>query len=204
MESDSTHRIPASPEIERLQRELASARARFDATLNAAVDGIVTIDDKGTIQVFNAGAERIFGFSAAEVIGRNVSMLMPSPDRENHDGYLANYLRTGTRRIIGIGREVLGQRKDGSSFPLELAIGEVSTTPPQFVGLLRDVSWRKAAESALRSQQEELRLIINSAPIGIVMADRDCRIRLANPAFQRLCGRPEQELTGLAFERLVH
>jgi two-component system sensor kinase FixL len=104
---------------------LPEREALLRAILETSPDGLITIDENGTIQAFNPAAERTFGYDAAEVIGQNVSCLMPSPYREEHDGYLGRYLRTGERRIIGIGREVLGQRKDGMIFPLELAVGEV-------------------------------------------------------------------------------
>lgn len=86
-------------------------------------EAIIVIDEKGLIESFSPAAERLFGYAAAEVTGRNISMLMPSPYREQHDGYLERYGRTGERRIIGIGRIVSGQRRDGSVFPMELAVG---------------------------------------------------------------------------------
>ena len=104
---------------------LPEREALLRAILETSPDGLITIDEDGIIQSFNPAAERMFGYNAAEVIGRNVSCLMPSPYREEHDGYLARFLRTGERRIIGIGREVLGQRKDGTIFPHELTVGEV-------------------------------------------------------------------------------
>lgn len=115
--------------------------------LDNMVDGIITIDAKGIIQSFNPAAERIFGHAADAAIGRNVSMLMPSPHREAHDGYLRNYQATGVARIIGMGREVEGQRRDGSLFPMELAISEVTRQgQPLYVGMVRDITERKRVE----------------------------------------------------------
>jgi PAS domain S-box-containing protein len=108
------------------------------------VDGIITIDSRGTVQSFNSAAERLFGYGAAEVIGNNVKMLMPDPYAAEHDGYLAHYQHTREPRIIGIGREVVGRRKDGSTFPMDLAVSEMRQ-PGQslFVGIVRDITERK-------------------------------------------------------------
>jgi PAS domain S-box-containing protein len=113
---------------QRAETELRDRQARMRAILENAVDGIITIDRKGQIESFNPAAERMFGYAAAEVLGHNVSLLMPSPDREQHDEYLRRYLKTGERRIIGIGREVIAQRRDGSTFPVDLSVSEVLTT----------------------------------------------------------------------------
>src|SRR5262245_38815355 len=104
---------------------LRDSEARQHAILQTAVDGIITIDERGIVESFNLGAERLFGYAADEVIGQNISMLMPAPYREEHDGYLARYLQTGAPHIIGIGREARAQRRDGTTFPIALAVSEM-------------------------------------------------------------------------------
>ncbi|MBI5548350.1 MAG: PAS domain S-box protein [Deltaproteobacteria bacterium] len=132
--------------------ELANREARLAAVLDTAVEGIVTIDGKGTIQSFNRAAERIFGWAGAEVLGRNVSLLMPEPDHSRHDTYLRRYLETGRAHVIGHGREVRGLRKDGSVFPLYLAVSEVRpcSRGRLFTGILRDISDLKEADRLKR------------------------------------------------------
>ncbi|HEY1875879.1 MAG TPA: PAS domain S-box protein, partial [Rhizomicrobium sp.] len=111
------------------------------ALLATAVDGIIAIDLKGNILLYNQACERLFGYRAGEVVGQNVRMLMPEPYRQEHDDYIANYNRTGERRIIGIGREVVGRRKDGSTFPMYLSVGEGGLTGQRFfVGIIHDLS----------------------------------------------------------------
>ena len=132
------------------ERRLLDSDARMRAILDSAVDAIVTIDMRGRVDSFNAAAERMFGYQVQEVLGKNVNMLMPSPYKSEHDSYLANYLRTGKKKIIGIGREVTGLRKDGSTFPLELTISEVKQSDLRlFTGIMRDISERKEAEQEL-------------------------------------------------------
>lgn len=134
----------------RQNAELEALAGRMRSILDTVVDGIITIDERGRVETFNPAAERIFGYGAGEVIGRNVNMLMPEPFHSAHDGYLANYLDTGQRRIIGIGREVMGRRKDGSVFPLDLAVSETSLGGRRvFTGLVRDITERKRAQEAL-------------------------------------------------------
>ncbi|MDR3417464.1 MAG: PAS domain S-box protein [Nevskia sp.] len=141
----------------RMQAELTDALDRQQAILDTAVDGILTIDETGLIQSFNRAAERIFGYRAGEVVGRNVSMLMPQPYRAEHDGYLHNYQTTRRKKIIGIGREVEGLRKDGTTFPLELAVGEVVVSGQRiFTGIIRDITDRKQIELEARRRQDEL------------------------------------------------
>jgi PAS domain S-box-containing protein len=137
--------------LEQRQAALEASEARFRAVVETAADGIITISAQGVIQSVNSEAERLFGYPRDELIGHNVSILMPAPDRENHDGYLARYLRTGEARIMGIGREVTGRRKDASTFPLFLSIGEFTLESERyFTGIVRDVTERKRAEERQR------------------------------------------------------
>jgi two-component system sensor kinase FixL len=130
---------------------------RLQSIVNAVPDAIIMINRDGIIDFFNSAAERIFGYRAEEVIGQNVKILMPSPYREQHDGYLSRYLKTGEKRILGFGRIVVGKRKDGSTFPMELAVGEASMAGgPVFAGLIRDVSERQAIERQLHEVQADL------------------------------------------------
>jgi PAS domain S-box-containing protein len=136
------------------QRRVSEATTR--AIVESTVDGIITITHEGAIQTFSGPAERIFGYKSDEVVGRNVSMLMPEPDRSGHDSYLQNYLRTGIAKIIGIGREVRGLRKNGSIFPMDLAVGELPSKDNrrEFVGTVRDISARRQLEDQLRQAQK--------------------------------------------------
>ena len=127
--------------------------ARWRAIVESAVDGIVVIDERGLIESFNPGAERMFGYSAAEMIGRNVSVLMPEPHASAHDGYIGRYLTSGVAHIIGIGRDVEARRKDGTVFPAHLSVGAVATGgKPKFTGIVRDLTERVALERRLREE----------------------------------------------------
>jgi len=132
-------------ELDATTLALKHSREELEAILRTAVDAIVTIDAKGVIQSTNEATEKMFGFRAAEMIGQNVKMLMPAPYRQEHDQYLADYERTGVKKIIGIGREAMAQRKDGSTFPVELAVSQVDHRK-LYMGILRDVSRRKELE----------------------------------------------------------
>ena len=133
------------------------SEVRLDSLLDTAVDGIILIDDEMRILVVNAACEELFGYSSSEVVGRNVSMLMPQDYAREHDGYVEHYMETGEKRIIGIGREVRGQHRDGTDFPLELSVGEALTPAGrQFVGIVRDLRPRKAVERRLNQLQAEL------------------------------------------------
>jgi two-component system, LuxR family, sensor kinase FixL len=140
-----------------IAREALASEAHLASILDTVPDAMIVIDEQGIIHSFSSTAERQFGYTVAEVIGKNINMLMPSPYRENHDGYLERYLRTGERRIIGIGRLVVGERKDGSTFPMELAVGEMRSGDRRFfTGFIRDVTQRQQTEGRLQELQSEL------------------------------------------------
>jgi PAS domain S-box-containing protein len=140
----------------RYQQDLKQSSARFRTLFNTAVDGMIVIDEAGTVEDYNLACERLFGYSAQEVIGRNVKMLMPSPYHEQHDNYLKRYRQTRVPRIIGIGREVEGRRKDGTTFPMDLSVGEtIQEGKHVFVGIIRDITTRKQDELELQSAKSE-------------------------------------------------
>ncbi|WP_188260421.1 PAS domain-containing sensor histidine kinase [Azospirillum tabaci] len=172
---------------------------RFQAMLDTVPDGIVIIDAEGRIQTFNTACERLFGWTAAEVIGHNVKMLMPPPYREEHDGYLDRYHRTGERRIIGIGREVTGLRRDGTTFPMELSVGEACREAGGggvYIGIIRDISERKRAETALREREARLTSILETVPEAIIVISERGLIESFSPAAERLFGYSAAEVTG--------
>jgi len=153
--------LAGAVERSRTEQALRESEAKARAVVETTVDGIITIDERGHIQSFNEAAEDIFGYDEEEVLGENVKMLMPSPYREEHDGYMRSYHDTGRRRIIGIGREVTGRRKDGSTFPMDLAVSEVTLGDGHiFTGIVRDISERRRLEKELLniSEQERRRI----------------------------------------------
>jgi two-component system, LuxR family, sensor kinase FixL len=141
------------------------SRDLLRAILRTAVEAIVTIAADGTILSFNAAAERMFGYRPGEAIGKNVSMLMPSPHRQRHDAYIRRYLRTGNSKIIGTTRELTARRKDGSTFPIEISVSQVDDLP-LFTGLVRDISERKRAERRDWEHQVELAHALRVATVG--------------------------------------
>ncbi|MEJ0019762.1 MAG: PAS domain S-box protein [Acetobacteraceae bacterium] len=135
----------------------ASESALLRSILDTVPDAMIVIDEQGTMQFFSSAAENLFGYTAAEVSGQNVRMLMPTPYREQHDGYLARYRNTGERRIIGMGRVVVGLRKDGSTFPMELSVGEARQSGIRlFTGFVRDLTERQRTERRLHELQDGL------------------------------------------------
>jgi PAS domain S-box-containing protein len=171
--------------VSQSESALHDTEERMRAILETAVEGIITIDEAGTIESFNPASEKIFGYGASEVIGKNVNLLMPAPYREQHDGYLANYIRTGQARIIGIGREVTGKRKDGTVFPMDLAVSEVLLADRRlFTGFVRDITDRKRAE---------LRQRVQYATVG-ALAESDSLSEGAPKVMRAIC-----EVMGWAF-----
>lgn len=157
------------------------------AVVECAADGIILIDGSGSVLMFNAACEKLFKYSASEVIGQNVKMLMPAPYREEHDRYLSNFHRTSERKIIGIGREVFGQRKDGTTFPMDLAVGEAKQDDGSiFVGIIHDLTESKRVERELRESSARLRAVVETAVDGVILIDSRGRILMFNPACEKL------------------
>jgi len=156
-----------SSRLARTREMLIDREARLKAILDTAVDGIITIDEHGIIESVNQATEGIFGYRSEELLGKNVKLLMPSPYHEEHDAYLARYLRTGEARIIGIGREVEGKHKDGTRFPIELAVSEIRVAGSRvFTGVVRDISARRQAEDEARRRNAELAHAARLSTIG--------------------------------------
>ncbi|SMH50652.1 PAS domain S-box protein [Mesorhizobium australicum] len=157
----------AYAEMAETERQLRLREAHLSSVLDTVPDATVVIDRKGTIMSFNAAAVRQFGYSESEVVGRNVRMLMPEPYQREHDGYINRYLDTGERRIIGIDRVVVGSRKDGSTFPMKLAVGEMRSGDSLFfTGFIRDLTEREESEARLREVQSELARLARLNELG--------------------------------------
>jgi two-component system sensor kinase FixL len=185
-------------------RTTVQADDLFRALIATAADGIIVIDVKGTIQVYNAACERLFGYSATETLGQNVKMLMPSPYHEEHDGYLSRYRMTGEKRIIGIGREVAGRRKDGATFPMYLSVGEGTLEGHKiYVGIIHDLTERKKSDTALVEREAKLSSILDTAPDAIITIDEMGIIESFNAAAVRLFGYREQEIIGKNIKHLM-
>jgi two-component system sensor kinase FixL len=157
----------ATRELITTSEGLRAREAHLTSILQTVPSAMIVIDEHGIIQSFSATAERLFSYSASEIVGQNIKRLMPSPYREGHDGYLERYLRTGEKRIIGMGRVVVGERKDGSTFPMELSVGEMHSNDARFfTGFIRDVSERQKTEARLQELQTELIHISRLSAMG--------------------------------------
>lgn len=171
--------------------------ARLRAVVDTAVDGVILIDAQGRILMFNPACEKLFGYRADEVRGENVKVLMPQPFHDEHDTYLENYRRTGKRRIIGIGREVTGRRKDGTTFPMDLSVGEAEEDgEPIFVGMIHDLTERNRSARALHDALERIRAVVDTAVDGVILIDDRGTIQMFNPACERLFGYAAEEVIG--------
>jgi two-component system, cell cycle sensor histidine kinase and response regulator CckA len=176
---------------------VSESEALTRSVVYTAVDGIVTIDEQGIVQSFNPAAERLFGYSAEQVVGRNVSMLMPSPDRERHEEYVGRYLETGEKKIIGIGRETVGLRSDGTEFPIELAVSETMLPGRRlFTGIVHDITQRKLAEAVLEETNAKLQAVIETSPVAVVLLDFEGKVLNWNPAAERIFGWTAAEAIG--------
>ncbi len=177
--------------------EVLDERAKLRGVVEASIDGIITIDERGVIESVNPAAMRIFGYSTEEMVGRNVSILMPDPDRSGHDRYVGNYLQTGAARIIGIGREVVGLRKSGERFPMDLAISEVRLADRRiFTGWVRDITDRKATEAKERESHALLRAVVEAISDPIFAKGLDGRYNVANTSLAEVAGRTLDEIIG--------
>ncbi len=182
----------------------SSDNALFQALISATVDGVIVIGPEGSIRVFNAACQRLFGYAYEEVLGRNILMLMPEPYRAEHDQYLSRFLQTGQRQIIGIGREVQGQRKDGSTFPMYLSVGEGRLDDGRFfVGIIRDLTALKS-EIALRENADRLLAqIVQSSDDAILSKTLSGVITSWNLAAERIFGYSADEAIGQHISILI-
>lgn len=193
-------------EIAERQRSEAAAResqAKLQAIIDAAADGILSIDVCGKILTINPAGERILGCSAADLIGHDVARLVPEPERQRHVSAIARYLQTGEKHILGRWQELSGQRCDGSRFPMELAVTEVTDAPQRmFIAIFRDITARKAAEEAWRSNETRLRLLTQKVPAILWTTDRDLRFTSATGAALHLLNQQPDQLVGMALDQL--
>ena len=173
------------------------ASSELQALLDATVDGVVIIDRRGCIEVFNHAAERLFGYQTHELVGRNVGVLMTDADRDAHDGYLSRYLRTGVPHIIGIGRDVVARRRDGTTFPVLLSVGRIAgSDPPRFVAFIQDTTMREQALLALARERDRANRYLDIVQTVLVAIDAGQRISLINRKGCEILGRAEDELIG--------
>src|SRR5688572_1812571 len=175
----------------------AAGSLELQALLDATVDAVIIIDHHGHVEVFNRSAERLFGYKASEVLGRNVSSLMTSKDRASHDAYMQRYIDTGIPHIIGIGREVDAQRKDGTVFPAFLSVGRIpQSDPPRFVGFLQDITLRRQAIAAVQRERDRANSYLEAAQTVLVALDTQGRITLLNRKGSETLGISEDLVLG--------
>ena len=178
---------------------------RFRSVVDTAVDGIIVISERGIIEFCNSAAQRIFGYDAAEMMGNNIKMLMPEPYHSQHDGYLHRFVQTGEARIIGSGREVTGLRKNGTTFPMDLSVGEMRIgNERKFTGMVHDVTERKKAEEELRETMGLQHAILESASYAIISTTVEGTITSFNPAAEKMLGYKAAELLGKATPAIFH
>jgi PAS domain S-box-containing protein len=175
----------------------------LQAILESAVAAILAIDSHGRIKSVNPATERMFGFKASEMLGQNVSMLMPEPYRRQHDAYMERYFQTGQKRIIGIGREVEGQRKDGTIFPIHLAVGEFEVAGEHFFsGIITDLSTHARLQAEIDRQSLLFQAVFDHVPEALVISAPEGQIVLLNPAAERMFGYESNEAAGLDWATL--
>ncbi|MDH5514468.1 MAG: PAS domain S-box protein [Gammaproteobacteria bacterium] len=203
--AESKHAMQNSiKESEALAGELAEKELRLSTILDTAVDGFVTIDSHGIIDTINPAGARLFGYEAGELVGRNVSCLMPEPYSTEHDGYLHRYLETGEARIIGKGRRVTGQRKDGSTFPMNLSISEMFLDDRRmFVGLVRDITEKVQTEASAHRNEVMRSAIVDTNLDGIVTIDASSHIIEFSPVAEEIFGYQRKDVMGKSMTELI-
>lgn len=190
---------------EQISAQLRNSEARSLVVLDNILDGIVTISEQGIVESFNRAAEQIFGYQSAEVIGNNIKMLMPAPYHDEHDGYLHNYVSTGHKKIIGIGRQVSGLRKDGSIFPMDLTVSEMFVDGRRiFTGVVRDISERVASDHALSKVNNLNQTILDFADHSIIATDTEGLVLIFNHAAERMLGYRAEDIVGKLNPGIFH
>lgn len=176
---------------------IVSAQRSTAAMIDSAMEGIVRIDRVGRITAFNKAAEGIFGYTLNEVLGQNVKMLMPSPERDKHDEYIGNYAATGEHKIIGTSREVVGLRKNGENFPMHLGVTEAETPDDRFfIGMVRDLTVEKALRSKLAESRNFLADVIENSPAATYVKNREGRYLLVNRMYEEVTGLSRAQTLG--------
>src|SRR5215213_10016259 len=189
----------------RFADELRKSEARYRTVLDAAFDAIVTITPDGLGRWFNRGAERIFGYRAEEVIGQPITLIMPERYRELCVAGLNRYLRTDEARVVGGTTELVGLRKDGSEFPIEMSLGETHENGQRlFTGVIRDITERKRTEDELREARDRFRSVFDHAPIGVAMVSPNGRYLQVNRSLCEILGRSEEELLAITWQEIIH
>ena len=192
-------------ERKQAEQALRDSETRANAILNNALDGIITIDEKGTLKSFNPAAERLFGYKPSEILGENITWLLPENFRSAHKQGLKNYLETGVSKVIGIGVEVVGLRKDGSTFPMDLGISEMYLGETRiFTGIVRDITERKILEKKLLSNEQRFRAISESSPVGIFQIDGDDFYIYFNTRWQMITKRALKDSLGQKWWEIIH
>ena len=199
-----TGRVRRSEQSENERHQAMIGRDRLAGILNATADGIITMDELGTVESYNLGTERIFGYTADEVIGQNIKMLMPSPYHEEHDGYLSRYHRTGEAHILNQEREVEGRRKDGASFPLAIRVRELTGADRKlYIGTVQDITERKQEQQARATSEARLEGILNATADGIITMDELGTVESYNLGTERIFGYTADEVIGQNIKMLM-
>ncbi len=187
-----------------MKPSMLKSESKFRRIFETAIDPVISIDEKGVVLLCNPAAEQKFGYSTEEMVGQNIKMLMPSPYKEEHDGYLSNYMRTGKAQIIGMVRELEGERKDGSVFPMELSVSEVlSDGERSFTGIVRDISQLKQAQAAMSKSENKFRRILETAIDPVISIDEKGIVLLCNPAAEQEFGYSSVEIVGQNIKMLM-